>query len=148
MTPRKIAALVGGGVVLLIIVLIVWDILVITDEERIEEFADAVTEQINDENIKTALTYTDPAVQPILVEIRGESMRFNQSGAVFGSMARTRLRPFEGTAQHVLRKSIEMGENKANVSTETFSRQGRVSVDWELRKRDERWLVSRMSIHR
>ena len=148
MTPRKIAAFAIGGIVLLISTLVVWDVLVVTDEERLEAFADAVTEEVNRENIDLALTYVDPSAQPVLIEFRHESQRFDSSSESFETMARARLRPYEGTDQHALRKSVEVTGNKGHVSTETFSRRGKVGVEWDLRKHGDRWLVSRMSIRR
>lgn len=148
MTPRKIAALAVAGVMLLVTTLIVWDVLVVTDEERLETFADAVTEEITRENIDLALTYVDPTAQPVIIEFRHETLRFDKSSESFETMARARLRPYEGTDQHALRKSVEIDGNKGHVSTETFSRRGKVGVEWELRKHGDRWLVSRMSIRR
>ncbi len=146
MSPKKIAALVGAGLVLLVGTLVIWDILVVTDQERVEAFADTVTSEVSPENIEKALAHVDPALQPVLIEVRGESLRFDQSQEHFAAMARSRLRSFEGTKQHVLRKNVEVKGLSATVATETFSRRGRVSVDWELRKRGDAWLVNRMSI--
>jgi len=148
MPPRKIAALAGAAVVAIVAALVTWDVLVVTDEEMVETFAAAVTEDVTRANIHVALGYVDPSVQPVLIEIRGETLRFDQSRESFEAMARSRLRSFEGTGQHVLRKSVEMEGNKAHVTTETFSRRGRVSVDWDLKKHGDRWLVRRMSIRR
>jgi hypothetical protein len=147
MKPRTVAALAGAGLALLIAALVVWDILVVTDQERIEAFADTVTSEVNAENIELALAYVNPSVQPVLIEVRHQSLRYDkESPEEFAAMAHGRLRPYHGTKQHVMRKSVEVQETRATVATETFSRRGRVSVDWELKKRGDDWLVSRMAI--
>lgn len=147
MEPKKIAALAGAGVLLLIATLIVWDFLVVTDEERIESFADAVTEEVNPENIEAALAYVDPSVQPVLIEVRGQSIRFDKENKDdFAGMARARLLPFHGISQAVMRKTIEVHDTRASISTQTLSRRGRLEVDWELRKHGDGWLVSRMTL--
>ena len=138
--------LVAGGAALLVTGLIVADVLIVTDEEIIEDFADIVTDDVDREHIERALAFTDPQRQPILVEVRGQSIRYDREVTNFPDLARARLRPFEGTSQHPMRKVFEVRDNAATVQTETFSRRGRVAVDWELRKRGDQWLVSRVSV--
>ncbi|MCU0691910.1 MAG: hypothetical protein MUF54_10950 [Polyangiaceae bacterium] len=147
MVPRNKWLLAGAVFVVAVASWIIVDLLVVTDEERLEEFAEIVTEVIDEEHLRAALQHVDPSRQPVLVEARGQSARFDTlSQEQFATHARARLRPFEGLGQHALRREIELKENHAVVLTETFSRRGRVTVDWELRKHGNDWLVSRVNV--
>jgi hypothetical protein len=146
MTPKKIAITVGAAALLLLTSLIVWDVLVVTDEEIVEKFAYAITREVNTKNIDNALVYVDIDVQPVLIEVRGQSFRHEEDQESFSAMAHSHLRPFEGVKQHVLRKDVQVRGMSASVAVESFTRRGQVAVDWELRKRGDRWLVNRMSI--
>lgn len=147
MKPKTLAILIAALVAAVIAALVVWDIVVVTDQERLEAFADLVTSEVSPENIEAAMAYVDPAVQPIVVEVRHQTLRFDKDNRDdFSLMARGRLRPYHGIKQHVMRKSVDVRDSQASINTETFSRQGRVSVDWELRKRGEGWWVSRVAL--
>ena len=69
MKPKTLAILIAALVAAVIAALVVWDIVVVTDQERLEAFADLVTSEVSPENIEAAMAYVDPAVQPIVVEV-------------------------------------------------------------------------------
>jgi hypothetical protein len=118
---------------------------IVTDEERIDELADVVSARIDDEHIDKALEWTDPAREPVEVVVKGQSVRF-ESKTELSSVAHAKLAAYHGERLVVLSKSIEVKGERATLSLDTFSRRGRATTDYELRKLGERWVVSRVKV--
>ena len=119
------------------------DWLIVTDEERLEGFVDSVTGRIDNERIDRALSWTDPKLQPMELTFRGQSLRFDADNAAeLPSKAYTHLASYQGEKLTLLSKSIEVKGARATVVVDTLSRRGRTTVDYELRKSGDRWLVS------
>lgn len=123
------------------------DWLIVTDEERLEDFVDAVTGRIDHERIDRALGWTDPAKQPLELTFRGHSLLFDQENA--GDLrpkAYTHLSAYQGERLNLMHKSIEVQGAQARVMVDTLSRRGRTTVDFDLRKLDDRWVVSSVRV--
>lgn len=132
-----IAAAVGVGIAV--------ERLIVTEEERLELFIDDVTGKIDGEKIDRALAWTDANRQPVELIVRGASWRFEQSSELSGQ-ARSKLAPYYGERLSLLSSRIEIKEKSAFVAVDTFSRRGRNTVDYELHKLGDRWLVSTVNV--
>jgi len=115
--------------------------LIVTEEESLEPFVEALTGKIDGERIDRALLWTDADRVPLELSLRGQTWRFEQ-GAELSREAHSKLALYQGERLSLLSNRIEVKGKAANVTVDTFSRRGRVAVDYELRKTGDRWLVS------
>jgi hypothetical protein len=119
------------------------DWLIVTDEERVEQLVGTVTGLVDGAKIDGALGWTDPARQPLEVTFRGFSYRFDQDNAgELRAKAYTHLAPYQGERLNLLQKSVEVKGSAATVTVDTFSRRGRTTTEYELRKLGDRWVLS------
>jgi len=119
--------------------------LIVTEEERLEGFVDDVTGKIESEKIDKALQWTDAERQPIELSVRGATFRFEQQ-AELSRDAHRKLAPFDGERLSLLSSRIEVKDKTAAVTVDTFSRRGRNTVVYDLRKIGDRWLVSAVDV--
>ena len=138
---RVIIGAVAAAAVVVVVVVADW--LIVTEEERLEGFIDTVTGRIDDDRIDRALAWTDPKSQPVELTFRGQSLRFDaDNGPELSSQAHTHLASYQGEKLTLLSKSIDVKTSQATIMVDTLSRRGRTTVQYELRKRDDKWLVS------
>ena len=132
-----IAVAIGSGIAI--------ERLIVTEEERLEDFVDAVTGKIEDEKIDRALAWTDADRQPIELSVRGATWRFEQQ-AELSKAAHSKLAPFDGERLTLLSSRIDVKDRSAAVTVDTFSRRGRNTVAYDLRKTGDRWLVRAVNV--
>lgn len=145
--PRRVglalailAFAVGGWVAL--------DALIVTDEERIEAFADAISGTVEPGHLDQVLRdWTDPPRQPLTVTALGRSEVYDQSERLRAD-ARRALRTYEGEDLTRLRQGLEIAEDEAHLTLEMLSGRGMIDLEVELRRHGERWLVSEVRIYR
>lgn len=148
--PRK-AGIVIGAVAVVVGAWLGIDELIVTEEERLEEFANAVTGPVDAQRIDAAVAnWTDPSVQPVEVTAFGRSEVYDGSNAAeLGPRARGALVSYGGERLRKLQQGIELvGEDRARVALRIVSGRGMVNAEFELRKHGDRWLVSEARIHR
>lgn len=122
---------------------VIADWLIVTEEERLEAFVDTVSGRIDNDRIERALSWTDPKRQPLELTFRGQSFRFDADNAAdLRSKAYTHLASYQGEKLTLLSKNIEVKGLQATVVVDTLSRRGRTTVEYELRKTGDQWLVS------
>jgi hypothetical protein len=141
MDTRRRAQLAGvlflavlGGVVL--------DWLIVTDRERLEDFVACITGTITEAKVRRALTYTDPAVQPLEVTVLGETTVYNREDTAGLHARALRLgRSQEGQVWRALRRSIELQGPHARVSLQLVSGEGMTEAEFIFHKHGARWLL-------
>jgi hypothetical protein len=143
----RTALLWGGSGAALIAAYLIIDGLVVTEQERLEEFSTAVTGMIDTQRIDKALTYTDPARQPIEVTVRATSHSFDATNpGDLQALAYSSLAPFSGERLTLLQRSIQIKGESATVTLDTLSKRGRSTVDYDLRKTGDNWIVRRVHV--
>jgi hypothetical protein len=141
--PSRRAIIVAAFAAVAIGAVVVADWLVVTEEERLEGFVDTVTGRIDDARIERALSWTDPKRQPVELTFRGQSFRFEADNSDdLRSKAYMHLASYQGEKLTLLSKSIEVKGLHATIVVDTLSRRGRTTVEYEVRKTGEQWLVS------
>ena len=148
LVPRRTLIGVGGVIVLGIAGWLLWDVLVVTDRERVEAIVDDATAEMTPEHIEKALHWVDVERQPLEVGVFDETRLYESGqGRELAERARTGLRRFAGESRRPLRRSIELTGDEARVSLQLVSDEGLVNVDLALRKHGDDWLVSRVHLH-
>lgn len=148
MMTRRNLVIAAAGATLLVAAMVVGDVLIVTDEERLEDFSDAIAGTIDHGWVTNCLKYVDPARQSVTVEARGSSYSYGrEDGGRLTEDAHLRLSPFYGTNLHLMGRTIEVDGDKARVVLHTFSRQGgRATIDLDMKKRGEDWLVAYVKV--
>ena len=128
-------------------VAVVADALVVTDQERLESFVDAVTGEVATRRIDAALGYVDPARVPVEVMV-GSDASFYDEGHEVDLAERTRdtLAPFAGDDVRLLQKAIEIEGDRALVALRISTREGTADVQFRMVRRGDGWLVSRVRV--
>lgn len=121
--------------------------LVVTDRDRVERFADAVSGEVTPARIDAALRYVDPERQTVEVTAYEATETYGpgQRDALH-QRVRERLRAVSGLRFRVLRRSITMGQGSASVSMQLFSSEAAPTAEYVLRKRGPDWLVETVRV--
>lgn len=139
---RRTVLLAAGALTAFITSLVVGDCLIVTDEERLEEFVDVVSTKVDYEHLQAALRYVDLTRQPLTAVVRGQEHHFGRGSAeTFSGYARQALSPYMGQRLALLSSSIKVEDRSAKVVADTLSRLGRTHAEYELRKIGDDWLV-------
>lgn len=140
MTPRQrwsafaVVAVVGG--------VVASRALVVTDRDRVERFADAVSGEVTAARIDAALRYVDPDRQPVEVTAYESTQSYGAGEReALHRAVRERLQPVTGTRFRVLRRSITVGPASASVTMQLFSAEAAPTAEYVLRKHGADWLV-------
>jgi hypothetical protein len=146
MEIRRGHLLVVGGIGVGIAALLVGDALIVTDEEKLEGFVEAVTGEVSATRVGAALEWVDPASAPVEITAWGDT-RLYEDAAELRERAQSALRPFHGERLRALRDSISVEDGTADVSLQLLSGRGLADIDFRLEERDGRWLVTRVRLH-
>ncbi len=129
-------------------VALVVDALVVTDQERMEEFVQAVTGQISDDRIDNALEYADPErVEMDLVQESRKRHYGSDNLADLRPTARQALAPLAGNNLRLIQKSISVDGNSARVALRVRTEAGLANTVFDLRRYDEDWLLRRVTVN-
>lgn len=142
MTPQQWQRSAGVGVVLVLGSMAAYRALVVTDRDRVERFAEAVSGEVTPARIDAALRYVDPDRQTVEVTAYEATETYGpgQRDALH-QRVRERLRAVSGARFRVLRRSITMGQGSASVSMQLFSSEAAPTAEYVLRKHGADWLV-------
>jgi hypothetical protein len=135
------------GVGAVVVVLIAYDALVVTDEERLEAFVDSVHGEVTSERIDEALSHCDPSIEPVEVQVFGDTTLYTDSSEL-ESRARESLRRFSGDDLRVMTSSVRVEDGRGNIRLRLLSSRGMMRVDFTLVAHGERWLVSKVMVSR
>ncbi len=121
--------------------------LVVTDRDRVERFAEAVSGEVTPARIDAALRYVDPERQIVELTAYEATQTYGpgQRDALH-QQVRERLRAVAGARFRVLRRSITMGPASASVSMQLFSSEAAPTADYVLRKHGGDWLVETVRV--
>ncbi len=145
--PMKYGLLGGALLALLVGAVVAVDILVVTDEERLEQFIDDVTGPVDRELVDRAMQYVDPERVPIDVRVLDHAGAYDaQRADELEQMFRDRMRRFYGDRFRTLTRRIEIENGRAHIRMMLLSQRGRQQVALELRKVDDKWLVAAVRI--
>jgi hypothetical protein len=124
------------------------DALVVTDQERMEEFVKAVTGQVSDDRIDNALQYADPERLEVDL-VQASRMRHYGSGnlAELRPTARKALAPLAGNNLRLIQKSISVDGNSARVALRVRTEAGLANTVFDLRRYEEDWLLRRVTVN-
>lgn len=128
-------------------VALVADALVVTDEERLEAFVQAVTGEVETRRVDAALAYAEPARVPVETLVGNDSTYYVEGQEVdLAERARRILAPYTGEDVRLLQKSIEIDDDRALVALRLGTREGTSNVQFRLVRRGDGWLVSRVRV--
>jgi hypothetical protein len=145
---RRTLAYVAGGIAAVATVWVVGDLLIVTDEERLEPFLDAVTGDVTPARIDAALAFTDPSREPVEVRALGTTVVYEDAESL-SERAHTALSALSGETLRILGESIEVEGERATISVRILSGQtGMVNVGFDLRKHGDDWLVRTVRVTR
>ncbi len=143
MAALALAALAGAFVL--------WDVLVVTDEERLEALVDDATGTLSATGIERARArWVDPSRQPFELSALGESTLYDEEDEeALNERTRQAIATLSGSDVRRVSSSIEVDGDQAIVTLRALSDlQGMVSVEWTLHRHGNDWLVARMWISR
>ncbi|MEM9074160.1 MAG: hypothetical protein AAGE52_37050 [Myxococcota bacterium] len=123
------------------------DALVVTDEERLESFADSFAGEVSTRRIDHALGYFDPDREAVSVSSYDDQWEFaSGEGADLATEVRAILRDFQGEDVDMLQRSITHDDQDARVALRLRNSEGVFDATFDLRKHGERWLVRRARV--
>lgn len=148
---RKAWIGVGVGVLALAGALFLWDVLVVTDEERLELFVEDVTGDVGPDRVMNArVRWVDLDRQPLEISAMGRSLLYRAGeDDALQERSQTALRSMYGERLRALTSGITVDGERATVTLRLMGdRSGLHQVQWRLRKRDDEWLVERLAVTR
>lgn len=142
---------VGAGVLAIVGAFVLYDVLIESDEERLEAFVPDVSGSLSLEKLDRAMDrWVDLERQPLEVSALGEARAYGvgDGGALREDAAR-RLRSLEGTTARVISRAIVVEGDTATITLRLMNEQlGMQTCEWTLERHEDRWLVSRLSVRR
>ncbi|HJK93376.1 MAG TPA: hypothetical protein RMH85_01660 [Polyangiaceae bacterium LLY-WYZ-15_(1-7)] len=139
---RKLAFYAVVGVLAVLGISVVADALVLTDEERLETFAEALAGDAEVDRIGRALRYVDTAREDVELTLGAERLRFGDGDdAEVATELRDALEELSGADTELVQKSVEIDGDEARVAVRLRSREGLVDAVFDLAKHGERWVV-------
>jgi hypothetical protein len=147
MNPWRIALYTVIVLVLFAGVATAADAMVITDEERLETFAEEMTAPGDGDRIGSALQFTDPNREPVDVVRGGRVARFDEGQEIELERAlREALDGFGAADLETIQQAIELRGEDARVALRVRTGAGLEDAQFDLRRHGDRWLVRRVAI--
>ncbi len=120
------------------------DLLIETDEERVAMLVDDITGEITAARIDRGLAWVDPEAVPVTVEAYGISRVFEDRDTL-RTQARRSLRVLMGQELRTVSRRVVVQGDAATVRLRLWGARGVSDLEFGLRKRDERWLIHRLT---
>lgn len=121
------------------------DAVVFTDEERLEDFVEAVTGDVASDRIDNALEWVDPDREAVEVSQGREVRRYEDGESVeLAVHARELLAPFEGNHAVLLQDSIDIEGERARVTVRMRTGDGVLNVRFDMVRHEDGWFVRRV----
>ncbi len=135
-------------VVLLTSVVALADVLVLTDREQLDTFADTVTGAVDIARIDQALSYVDTDREQVTLSIAGEPdvHYVDGDGAELATELRDALELHMGREIEGLSRSLEVDGDEGRVALRVRTPDSVVDATFDLVKHGERWLVHRIRL--
>ena len=120
------------------------DALVVTDQERLDAFAEALSGVVEVDQIDEGLAYVDLEHEPLLLTTPDGEWEFGRGdGADLGSRVRDALAPYMGSSVDEVQRSVEIDGEEARVAVRLRTPEGLLNATFDLAKSGERWFVHR-----
>ena len=133
-------ALIGSGAALA-------DVLVTTDQERLEAFAQSVTGKVSAHRIDAALQYTDTATVSVDVVGPNKTRTFDvDNDSDLTAYVHDMLAPLSGDKFKLIQQTVSVQGKRGIVSLRVRTEKGLVNTTFKLERVEDRWLVRRMTI--
>lgn len=142
---------VAAGVAAIAGALFLWDVLVVTDEERLELFVEDVTGSVGPDRVMNArVRWIDLSRQPFEVSALGQSLLYREGeDDALQERSHTALSSMYGERLRVLTSGIRVEEDRATVTMRVMGdRSGMAQIEWRLRKHGDDWLAERLALTR
>jgi len=141
--PRLPALLVTAAVLLAATVAFA-DVLVTTDEERLEDFAAVFDGTLDDRRLDEGLRYVDTDREEVEV-ILGRHPELFEAGETgdLRALVRDELGSFRGAELEVVQRTIELRGDEARVALRVRSGAYSLNATFDLAKHGDEWLVFR-----
>lgn len=120
------------------------------DEDRIDEFVEAVTGEVSEARVEHVLqTYLDLEAEPLDVRALGEGRVYRaEERERLVEQVRKKTQRLLGSSLKVLRKRIDLTGDEARVDLQLLGQNGIGEARYELKKHGERWLLSEVAVMR
>lgn len=119
------------------------DALVVTEEERIEEFVDALSGEVSTDAVDDALAFVDTDRVPLTLRTERRRERFEEGdSADLAELARDALRPLQGTDTTLIQSDVRVEGEIAFAAVRVRTERGLVDANFEFEKASGRWLLS------
>jgi hypothetical protein len=141
--------LAAGAAVVGLVVL--YDGLVVTDEERLEAFVEDVSGPVDPHRVARARArWVDLERQPFEVSAMGRSLLYRAGDDdALAERARRSLARLRGADLRVLGRAIAVEGDRATVSLRVMSPgRGLGRVEWRLRRHGDDWLAAHLAVRR
>lgn len=133
-----IATLVGG-------VVTVADALVVTEEERLDRFVDTLDSGRPEHRIAESLRWVDADRESVSIRIDGVDDHYGEGqDAELAATMRDALAPFASSRAEIVQRSISIEADEARIALRVRTLEGMTDAVFDLRRHDDRWLVSRI----
>lgn len=134
--------LAGAAFLCLVCVAAVADALVVTDEERLEAFVDALSGEVSADRIDDALSFAQTDQLAFTLRAGSAERTYDNRDAELAQRVRRAVAPFLGTEAELIQHNIQVDDNEADVHLRVRTAQGVVSAAIQLEKVDGRWLMT------
>ncbi|MFT5353301.1 MAG: hypothetical protein ACI9KE_000499 [Polyangiales bacterium] len=122
------------------------DALVVTDEERLEAFVDAVSGEVSSERIDDALSFAQTDQLPVTLRAGSSESTYDNRDAALARRVRQSIEPFLGTDAELIQHDIRVDGDEADVHLRVRTTRGSLSASIELEKVDGRWLIAETTL--
>lgn len=138
------------GLVAVVAALLVWDALIETDTERLEQLVEDSHGAVTRARLAEARDrWVDLAEQPFEVSAFSAPQVFTEGDdEALDALAERGLQGLIGSTVRVLSTHISVEEDRGTVELRLLTDRGLVRADWGLRKRGDRWLAARLHVQR
>jgi hypothetical protein len=135
------------GLVVVIGAYVILDTLIVTDEERVREFATALNGPVSTQYVDHLLRWVDLEVHALEVQVRGESFLYRAGErSRLVEEAHRGLSIIMGSRVRTLSRRITIEGDDARVEVRLFSQGGVRDARFRLRRNGETWLVERVRV--
>lgn len=122
------------------------DALVVTDEERLMAFVEAVSGEVSGERIDDALSFAQTDRLPLTLRSPDSERTYDDRDDELARRVRQSLEPLLGSDAELIQHDIQIDGDIADVHLRVRTEHGSVSAALELEKVDGRWLVSEAAV--
>lgn len=122
------------------------DALVVTDQERLEAFVEALSGEVSSARIDDALSFAQTDQLPFTLRAGSDEHTYDNRDAELARRVRRNVEPFLGTDAELVQHDIRVDGDFADVHLRVRTTGGTISAAIELEKVDGRWLIAETTL--